>query len=573
VKAPFAPPWLDQPPPGGSWRALFKWGAPDQFKHPGPGLYRMLKDVFGMEDGDFREPRLAGLEPAAASVPSGLADGARAELEALLGPENVETGDFARLSAACGKGMLDLLRLRRGIAAQLPDAVLHPRDRHDLVRIVAICSRLGIPMTPRGAATSVTRATACPMGGVSLDLRTHMDKVLRFNETDQTITVQPGILGPRLERILNRAPELFGARRRYTCGHFPQSFEFSTVGGWVATRGAGQNSTYFGKIEDLVLSQEYVTPAGVIRTGDHPAAATGPDTDQILMGSEGAFGVLSEVTLKLFRHMPENQFRFGHLFPHWGAALDAAREIMQGQFGHPSVFRLSDAEETEAALALHGLARPWLDGLLGRLGWRRGERCLLLGSTEGERGFARQVRRRIGAICRQSGALPVTGLAARAWERGRFRDPYLRDDLQDFGILTDTLECAVTWDGLERVRRGVRDYCAGRPRTLCLTHLSHGYPQGASLYFIFMAKMDSIAEYLAFQSGLLDVIRDQGAAMSHHHGIGRMAAPWLEGQIGTAQMGLFRAIKRHFDPQGLMNPGGTLGLDLGGKSDQNHQDY
>jgi alkyldihydroxyacetonephosphate synthase len=522
----------------------------------------MLKDVFGMTDEDFRRPTLTGLEPAAAPRPSGLADGVRTDLEAMLGPENVQTDDLARLSAAYGKGMLDLLRLRRGIAEHLPDAVLHPRDRHDLVRIVEYCSRAGIPMTPRGAATSVTRGTECPCGGVSLDLRTHLDKVLRFNETNQTITVQPGIYGPRLERILNRAPEWFGAARRYTCGHFPQSFEFSTVGGWVATRGAGQNSTYFGKIEDLVLAQEYVTPAGVIRTGDHPAAATGPDTDQILLGSEGAFGVLSEVTLRVFRLMPENQFRFGYLFPDWASALAAAREIMQGQFGLPSVFRLSDPAETEVAMKLYGLERPALETILGGFGLRRGERCLLLGSTDGERGFARRVRRRIGRVCGCLGALPTTGLVTRAWEHGRFRDPYLRDDLQDFGILTDTLECAVTWDGLERVRKGVRDFCAGRPRTLCLTHLSHGYPQGASLYFVFMARMDSIPEYLAFQAGILDVIRDQGAAMSHHHGIGKMTAPWLEGQLGTAQLDLFRAIKRHFDPRGLMNPGGTLGLDL-----------
>jgi len=547
----FRPPWLEGPPPPGSWRALFRWGDPGRVKHPAAALVRLLQEAFGLRDEDLLEPRRTGLGPAAAPGPSRLAPGARAGLEAMLGPENVRTDDPSRLAAACGKGMLDLLRLRRGLVPPLPDAVLHPRDRQDLERILAFCAREGIPVTPRGGGTSVTRGAECPLGGVALDLRTHLDKVLRFSEANQTITVQPGLGGPRLERILNRAPELFGAARRYTCGHFPQSFQFSTVGGWVATRGAGQNSTYFGKIEDLVLSQEWVTPAGVIRTCDHPAAATGPDTDQILLGSEGAFGVLSEVTLKVFRHMPGNRRRFGHLLPDWDSALAAAREIMQGEFGHPSVFRLSDPEETRVALKLYGL------GALASFG----PRCLLLGSADGGPGFTGLVRRRIGRICRRLGALPLSGLAARAWERGRFLDPYLRDDLQDFGILTDTLECAVAWDGLERVRRAVRAHCAARPGTLCLTHLSHCYPQGASLYFVFMARMDSIPEYQAFQAGILDIIRDQGAAMSHHHGIGRMAAPWLEGQLGAAQLDLFRAIKRHFDPQGLMNPGGTLGLD------------
>ncbi len=558
----FRPPWMEAPPPPGSWRSLFKWGDAGTFKHPGPGLVRLLKETFGLDDGAFRRPRRTGLEPARAGRPPALPAGARADLEAMLGPENVCTDDHSRLAAAYGKGMLDLLRLRRGIAEHLPDAVLHPRDRHDLVRIVDYCSRHGIPMTARGAASSVVRGTECPAGGVSLDLRTHMDRILAFNEVRQTITVQPGLYGPRLEGHLNRAPEAFGAARRYTCGHFPQSFEHSTVGGWAATRGAGQCSTYYGKIEDLVLAQEYVTPAGVIRTGEHPAAATGPDMDQILLGSEGAFGVLAEATLRVFRWMPRNQFRFSYLFRTWDAALDAAREILQGQFGHPSVFRLSDPEETEAAIRQYGLDRPGAEALLGLLGLRPGTRCLLLGSTEGERRFARNVRRQAGRICRSRGAVPTTGLVTRTWEHSRFRDPYLRDDLLDFGILTDTLECAVTWDGLERVRRSVRSYCAARPRTLCLTHLSHGYPQGASLYFIFITPLDDIQEYQAFQAGLLDVILREGAAMSHHHGIGRMTAPWLEGQLGPVQMDLLRAIKRHLDPKGLMNPGGTLGLDL-----------
>lgn len=560
MSAGFTPPWMEAPPPPGSWRALFKWGAPEACVHPGARLYALLKEAFGMDDGDFRRPLRPGLEPAAAP-PSALCGADRAALEALVGPENVRCDDLSRLAAGCGKGMLDLLRLRQGSAVHLPDAVLHPRHREDLARIMEHCGRAGIAMVPRGGASSVTRGLECPRGGVSLDLRTHMDRVIRFSATDQTITVQPGMYGPRLERILNHAPELFGAAQRLTCGHFPQSFEFSTVGGWVATRGAGQNSTYYGKIEDLVLALELVSPAGLIRTGAYPAAATGPDTDQILLGGEGAFGVLSEVTLKAFRHQPEHRTRFGYLFPDWERALEAARAVMQGEFGRPSVFRLSDPAETEVALRLHGLDRSVPGTLLRGLGLRRGARCLLLGSSDGAPGFARQVRRQIGRICRGLGALPTTGRVTRAWERTRFQDPYLRDDLQDFGILTDTLECAVTWSGLERVRRAVQAHCAERPRTLCLCHLSHAYAQGASLYFVFITRMDGIAEYRAFQAAILDLLQAQGAAMSHHHGIGRMAGPWLEAQLGSAQMELFRAIKRHLDPQGLMNPGGTLGLD------------
>jgi alkyldihydroxyacetonephosphate synthase len=522
---------------------------------------RLLAEALDLPAEAFRAPRRAGLEPAGAIPPSRLAEDVRADLEALVGRDNLQTDAHARLAAAYGKGVVDLLRLRRGIAEHLPDAVVHPRDRQDLARILAYCPDRGLAVTARGAASSVTRGLECPAGGLSLDLRTHLDKVLAFDETTQTITVQPGMYGPRLERLLNRAPELFGARRRYTCGHFPQSFEHSTVGGWAATRGAGQNSTYYGKIEDLVLAQEMVTPAGVIRTGPHPAAATGPDTDQILLGSEGAFGVLAEVTLRVFRWMPGNRRRFSYLFRDWEAALDAARAILQGEFGRPSVFRLSDPAETEVAFRHYGLDRPWVEAVLARLGLRAGSRCLLLGSADGERGFVRNLCRRVGEACRSRGALPCSGLVTRAWEHGRFRDPYLRDDLLDFGILVDTLECAATWDGLERVRQAVRARCLARPRTLCLSHLSHGYPQGASLYFLFFSALDGLEEHLAFQGDILETLHRAGAALSHHHGIGRMAAPWLEAHLGSTTLDLFRAIKRHLDPGGIMNPGGTLALD------------
>jgi alkyldihydroxyacetonephosphate synthase len=474
----------------------------------------------------------------------------------------------ARIAAGCGKSLVDLLRLRQGLPGCVPDAVLHPRHRRDLEGILACCARHGIAMTARGGASSVTQGLACPGPGVALDLRTHMDRILAFNAACQTVTVQPGRYGPALERALERAPELFGAAHRYTCGHFPQSFQFSTVGGWAATRGAGQNSTYFGKIEDLVLAQEMVTPAGVLRTGAFPAAATGPDTDQLLLGSEGAFGVLSELTLRVFRRTAEPR-RFSYLLPDWAAALGAAREILQDQAGQPSLFRLSDPEETGLLLATHRLDHPLAAALLNRLGLRPGSRCLLLGSTEGEPGFARNLARRIGRICRRAGALPAGGLPVRAWERGRFLDPYLRDDLLDLGIRVDTLECAAGWDALARVRRAVRAHCAARPRTLCLTHLSHGYAQGASLYFTFVTAPEAEAEpgpdpaagTRAFQAGILELLVAQGATLSHHHGIGRMAAPFMEAHLGPVQMDLFRAIKHQLDPQNLMNPGGTLGLD------------
>jgi len=558
----FSPPWADAPPRPGTYRSLFKWGAPDEFKHPNQHLYGLMKLTFGMSDADFQARRDTGDEEIRLEQPCRLSHDVLRDLREILGEENLKTDDLSRASVAYGKTLLDVWRLRKGIIENPPDAVAHPRSAGDVRRLVAYCSGKRIPLTTYGGGSSVTRGVECVRGGISVDMRTHMHRILSLNTEDQTVTVEPGIYGPALEEALNQAPERYHTPHRYTCGHFPQSFEYSTVGGWVVTRGAGQNSTYYGKIEHLVVSQKYVTPRGDIETFYAPAEATGPDIDQIMIGSEGAYGILVEVTLKVFRYLPHARRLFSYCFKDWESGLMACRQVMQGEFGFPSVFRLSDAEETDVAMKLYGIEGTLLDKTLTLLGYRPGARCLLLGSTDGDKAKGRLVARRIGAICRRHGAIYTTGLVTKAWEQGRFRDPYLRDDLGDFDIILDTLECAATWSNLLRVWAGVREYIHSRPQTICMAHMSHFYPQGANLYFIFMARMNEIQEYLDFHAGILDTIQRLGATMSHHHGIGKLLAPWLEGQIGRNQVEVLRALKRHFDPSNIMNPGGTLALDV-----------
>lgn len=558
----FRPDWCKEAPPAGTYRSILKWGAPDAFKHPNQRLFRLMKKTFGMTDEDFRTPINTGYEPVNFDHPIGLSAQQIEAFRQIVGVENVKIDDYSRLQIAYGKTMLDAMRLREGIVENVPDIVLHPRSKEDIVKIVAYCNEQFIPVYIYGGGSSVTRGVECMKGGVSLDMRVHMNKAIRFNEINQTITVEPGMSGPDLEKTLRDAPARFGAKRAYTCGHFPQSFEYSAVGGWIVTRGAGQNSTYFGKIEDMVICQEYVTPTGLIETKEYPALATGPSIDEIMMGSEGAFGVLVSATLKVFRYMPENQRRFSYIFKNWEDARNAAREIMQGQFGFPSVFRLSDPEETDVMMKLYGVEDSPINKLLTLRGFKPMERCLFLGFTDGEKCFTKVVKRNVHRICRKYHAMYTTGVVTKAWEKGRFTDPYMREDLQDYGILMDTLECTVNWEQMEEVHEGVRAFCKSRPNTICMTHMSHVYPQGSNLYFIFIAKMGSIAEYLDYQYGILDHIQKFGASMSHHHGIGKMTAPWLEGQIGRNQMEVFRTLKRHFDPNNIMNPGGTLALDM-----------
>ncbi len=562
AKSTFVPDWFEGELPERSFRSILKWGDPRSYKHPNRRLYALMKQTFGLGDGHFAERREMGMGTVPEELPCRLEARHVEALRAIMGPDNVFADVYHRLRVAYGKTMLDLMRLRKGVVENIPDLAAQPRSREDLRAVVDYCREHSIPVYVYGGGSSVTRGVEATRGGVTLDMRTHLNKVLAFDERNQTITVEAGMSGPELERILRNAPETLRATRAYTCGHLPQSLEGSAVGGWVVTRGAGQNSTYYGKIEDIVIAQDYVCPSCDLRTRDFPAAADGPDIDQVMMGSEGAFGVLYSATLKVRKYLPENTRRYSYIFKSWDDAKEAAREIMQGEFGPPSVFRLSDPEESDVALKLYGVEGTVIDAAMSARGYRKGERCLMLGTADGEAGFARHVGRMVKRSCRRHGAMSTTGFVTREWEKGRFLDPYMREDLQDYGIMIDTLECSVNWTNLEEVHTGVRAFCHSRPATICMTHMSHFYPQGCNLYFIFIAKMDSIEEYLAYQSGILDAIQEFGATMSHHHGIGKMTAPWLEGDIGPAAMGLFRALKRHFDPTNIMNPGGTLALDL-----------
>ncbi len=558
----FEPNWVKGEFPKNSFRSVFKWGDPLEIKAPRESLYKLLKEHFRLDDTDFENYSVdIGFDEVKYDIPCKLTQTQLTVLKEFVGSDFVRTDDYSRLSVAYGKTMYDIMRLREKRIDHLPDAVLYPDTKEQIEQVVAYCSSEKIPVYVYGGGSSVTRGVECVKGGVSLDMRLRFNKVVSFNETDQIITVEAGMSGPKLEEILNNAVKLFGAKRAYTCGHFPQSFEYSSVGGWVVTRGAGQNSTYYGVISDIVIGQEYATPAGTIKTDCCPRKATGPDINALMMGGEGAFGVLTNVSLRVFRHMPETVKRFSYMFSDWETAMAAAREIMQSEAGYPSVFRLSDPEETQIMLRMYGVIDSPLKHLFRLKGFKEGEMCLFLGFTNGEKGFSKNCVRNVRRVSKKHNGIGLTGYVTKAWEKGRFNDPYLRDTLHDFGVITDTMECSVNWSNMAQVHRDVRAYCKSRPDTICMTHMSHVYPQGANLYFIFIVKMTDPEEFRAYHAGILDAIQKSGAAMSHHHGIGKMFGPWLEGSIGRNEYSIFRALKKHFDPDNIMNPGGTLGLD------------
>ncbi|MCL2508484.1 MAG: FAD-binding oxidoreductase [Oscillospiraceae bacterium] len=559
----FEPKWFQGEIPANSYRSVFKWGAPEKIKAPGERMFRDVLRRFGIGDETFHDyQQNLGLDEVKFDIPVLLADEHIAALKAIAGEEYVRSDDYARFSVAYGKTMYDIMRARNKVVENVPDVVVYPDTREQIEAIVAYATLHKIPLYVYGGGSSVTRGVECVRGGISLDMRLRFNKVVKFNEEDQLITVESGISGPKLEDLLNDAVKEFGAKRAYTLGHFPQSFEHSSVGGWVVTHGSGQNSTYYGCIQDMVLGQSYATPKGVVTTDSHPRKATGPDLDQIMMGSEGAFGVLTHVTLKICRHMPETVCRFSYMFKDWQTGITAAREIMQSEAGNPSVFRLSDPEETSIMVNMYGVMESPLRHLFSVKGMKENEMCLFLGFTNGEKGYSKNTAKNVARVAKRYGGLSLTGYVCKGWEHGRFSDPYLRDTLQDFGVLMDTMECSVNWSDMARVHAEVRKTVKARPNTICMTHMSHVYPQGGNLYWIFIILENDMEAFRAFHASILDAIQRSGASMSHHHGIGKMFGPWLEGQLGRNEYAVIRALKEYFDPDNIMNPGGTLGLDL-----------
>ncbi len=533
-----------------SLRSIFKWGAPDVFYDVDERLRSFIRDTLGLPEERFAEPFAPGLDEVPALPSPSLPDEAMARIEQCVGSHNLATDDYTRAEHCCGSTYLDLMRLRLGKVENAPDAVVYPRHEQDVQELLDICHQHRIAVVPAGARSSVTRGVESPRGGICLDLTRHLSAVLELGEEDHSARVQPGIYGPAYEKWLNA--------RGYTCGHFPQSFEHSTVGGWVAARGAGQQSTYYGKIEDMVLGLRCATPRGMLATPPFPRAALGPDYTQMIVGSEGTLGVITEATLKVWPHRPRSVLPVTFMFRSFEQGAACIRKILQSGIGHPGVCRLSDPEETEVALLLDGLAGTGIDKGLQRLGYRPGGRSVMIAATEGDLATATATAARAHGIALSHGGLPLGPKPLRSWWKRRFFDPYLRDELMDYGVMTDTLETATPWSNLTRLWQGVREVIKARPHSACLTHISHAYENGANLYFIVISPMDRsdpLRDYRDYHRRIIDAVVAHGGSLSHHHGVGRLFAPWYAHHVGEVAHDAMAGLKSRLDPHGVMNPG------------------
>ena len=538
-----------------TYRDIFKWGDKRE-TIVDKGTLNVIKEKFGYSEDELNQKYLFGDKEVEINKCS-LDNDINLRFKEIVGKENLETDDFSRANHSYGKYYADLLKLRKGLIPTPPDIVIYPRNEKEIEEILRICSENKIAVTPIGGQSSVTRGVETPKKGISLDLTKHFNKVLEINEINSTARVQSGMFGPAFEKELNN----FCAK--YSCGHFPQSFEYSTVGGWVAAKGAGQASTGYGKIEHMVLSLKVVTPKGTFETNTYPASAQGWDLHQTFIGSEGTLGIITEVTMKIRKYRPDNTKYASFIFKSFESAVEAMRTVMQSGIGLPHLFRISDPEETEIAFKTKDFEDTFADKFLNTLGYKSGKRCLMFVATEGDKSYTNQVISSIKKITKRSGAFSLGAKPTIKWLDQRYSSAYLRDPLMDLGIMTDTLETAVMWENLVPLWTNVRKYLKSRDKTVVMVHISHVYENGANLYFTFLSPMkkgDELSEYAEYHKGIIETIQANNGSLSHHHGVGRTLAPWMERELGENSLNLMQAVKDHLDPNGIMNPGNTLGL-------------
>ncbi|TFV74978.1 FAD-binding oxidoreductase [Blastococcus sp. CT_GayMR19] len=490
--------------------------------------------------------------------PSRLSEEARSRFVELLGEENVRTDRDSRLRRAGGKSYLDLLRRREGDASDAPDAVVLPGTTDETAALLTACGDLGVVVVPFGGGTSVVGGLAGvdpdDRPSVALDLSL-MASVQSLDVPSSLVTVGPGMRGPALEQALDQAGLTFG--------HLPQSWEFATVGGYAATRSAGQNSTGVGRFDELVAGLTLATPSGVLELGSPPASAAGPDLLGLALGSEGTLGVITEVTLRV-RPKPQSCAYEGWSFRSWAAGLAALQHLARHDL-LPDIVRLSDPDETRANLLMaSGTGARLLRGTLRTRG--HGAGCLLVLGWEGLPSIVRVRKEVASSLLRDGGAVRLGRRIGTSWKAHRFSAPYLRDRLMDAGLLVETLETAATWTALptvyDAVRRALRESLTrdGR-KPLIMSHVSHGYPTGASLYVTALADLDDalpIQQWLTAKRAATDALLGAGGTLTHHHAVGADHRPWMEREIGPLGVEVLRAVKQRLDPQGICNPGVLL---------------
>ena len=526
------------------------WGDPDKRTELQPGALAMLRERVGQAEPAsplaFEDVKLKRRR----SVPESVLESA--------GPDAASTDREARILHAAGRSYQDLMRLRSGELGEAPDAVITPAAAAGVEAVLAACAKEGVAVVPFGGGTSVVGGVDAVRGEhravISLDLR-RLCRV-RVDRVSLTATLGPGLRGPQAEAAL-RAHGM-------TLGHFPQSFEYATIGGFAATRSAGQASSGYGRFDEVVTSLRMACPAGELATLESPHTAAGPALREVALGSEGTLGVITDVRARV-RVAPEATRYEAWMAPGFAEGSEIVRELAQSGT-LPDVVRLSDEEETRVSLASagggagHGALKAYL-GLRGR-----SDGCILIAGWEGESHALERRRAQAVTTLRRGGAIALGSRGGEAWLRGRYEGPYQRDALLDLGYLVETLETSHSWarlpDLYEAVGNALRSAMEGQGSPgIAWCHISHAYRDGASLYFTFVAPRRpgaEIEQWRAVKEAACDAIVGAGGTITHHHAVGRDHAPYMTAEVGETGIAALRALKDALDPAGIMNPGKLL---------------
>jgi alkyldihydroxyacetonephosphate synthase len=486
-----------------------------------------------------------------------------------LRPEQITSDAMERVVHTYGKSLRDLLRMRRGDLGRLPDVIVYPENEDDIVAIMSAALEHEVVVIPFGGGTNISESLEPPRGEsrtvLSVDMR-KMDAVIEIDDVARTARVQAGVLGPRLEEQLNA--------KGWTFGHFPDSFTYSTLGGWIATRSSGMQSDKYGDIGDITTALRAVTPAGVLVTRAVPSKSTGPDVNQMMLGSEGRLGIITEATVRVHRQ-PEVRKILGYLFPDWYDAITAMAEIAESE-ASPSVTRVADPNETLFSFATKkpgGLVDKYssvaLKEFLGRVKHYDMEKaCLGFIGFEGTEKHVKLQRKLVGEIVSKHNGICVGSGPGELYDQKKFDTPYIRDHLLAYGALADVSETSASWSVLPKLYDGVIEAAEKAFAELevagwIMCHLSHSYHAGACLYFTFAFKAsersDALEQYGTVKRAIQQAFMDEGGTLSHHHAVGLAHAPWLEEDISKAGVAMIKALFDGVDPNRQLNPGKIVG--------------
>ena len=488
-----------------------------------------------------------------------------AELSDAVGAENAVQDDLDRIVHTYGKSARDLLRVRAGDIPRVPDVVVYPGNEAEVQLIVDRAVAADAVIIPYGGGSNISGSLHAPEDEtrpvISLDLG-RLNQVIDIDEDSGLARIQAGAQGPDLEEQL--------AVRGWTLGHFPDSFTHSTLGGWVATRSSGMQSDKYGDISDIARGMRVVMPGKVLEIRPLPHTSTGPSVREMVLGSEGRLGVITEVTVQVHR-IPEVRLILGYLFPSWEAGLAAMQEISTSD-AHPSITRVSDAKETAFSFAtrkksgrisISSLISKGMMKVLQRRGWKLDEVCLSFIGYEGGKAHVARQKAIVKDIVSRHGGIVVGKGPGELYDQKKFDTPYIRDFLLDRGAIGDVSETAAPWSKLLPLYTNVlaaaeKVYAHLGVAGWIMCHLSHSYHSGACLYFTFAFKhdgVDPLGQYEPLKNAIQQAFVDSGGTLSHHHAVGTEHAAWLEQDISAAGVHMIDGLFTAMDPGRNLNPG------------------